>query len=135
MWSTKLPQPRLDHRRVGQHPPVDRAVIDLEAAFPEHLLDIPLSKRIAKVPRDCLCNQACLEMPTFEIILRLALQRLGNGIQNNGLAPLLSEPQILCGWSISGKARKSATGPLNSSHGLIPVFELTYCGLVDAARG
>ncbi|MBP2444032.1 hypothetical protein JOH51_001471 [Rhizobium leguminosarum] len=95
MWPTELTQPLLDDRRVGQNPAVDGAMIDLEATFPEHLLKIAIAERITQIPTDSLHNQPCLEMPSFEVILRLTLQLLGNGIQNHQLAPQYQERQFL----------------------------------------
>ena len=82
--SSKLPQPFLDHRSISQYPAVDRAMIDLETPFAKHLFQISITQRISQIPGNRLYNQPCLEMPAFEIILRLALQLLGNGIQNHG---------------------------------------------------
>lgn len=84
MRPAKLAKTLLDHRRIAQYPAVDCAMIDLEAALCEHLFQISIAQRIAQIPGNRLYNQPCREMPAFEIILRLALQLLGNGIQNHG---------------------------------------------------
>jgi len=72
-------------------PAVDRAGVHLEAAFPERLLQVSVAQRIAQIIGQCLHYQPCLGVPPFEIILRLALQLLGNGIQNDDCAPLHRE--------------------------------------------
>ncbi len=77
MWPTKLTQPLLDHRRVGQNPAVDRAMVDLETAFPEHLLQIAIAERIMQIPGNRLHNQQRLKMPSLEIVFRLAFRLLG----------------------------------------------------------
>ena len=41
--SAERAKPLLDDGCIGQDPPVDRAVVDLEAAFPEHLLRIAVT--------------------------------------------------------------------------------------------
>ncbi len=42
-------QPAFDRRRVGQHPAVHGGVIDLEATFEQHLLDVAVAQRVAQV--------------------------------------------------------------------------------------
>ena len=86
MGASKLPKSLFDLRRVSENPAVDRAVIDLEAALKEHVLEIAIAQRIAQIPRHRLYNQPRLEMAPFEIVLRLTLQFLGNRVQNQGLA-------------------------------------------------
>ncbi len=77
-------QPALDQRRVGQHPAVHRAVIDLETALEQQLLNVAVAQRITQVPRDRLDNQPGLEMATLEVVLRPALQPGGDGGQDHG---------------------------------------------------
>lgn len=62
---------------------VDCAVINIKAALPKHLFQVSIAQRVAQIPGHGLHDQPCLEMPPFEIVLRLALQLLGNGIQNH----------------------------------------------------
>jgi hypothetical protein len=45
-------QPPLDQRGIGQNPPVEGGVIDLQAALQEQLLDVPVAQGIAQVPGD-----------------------------------------------------------------------------------
>ncbi len=47
-------QPALDQRRVGQHPAVHGAVVDLEDVLEEQLLDVAIAQRVAEVPGDRL---------------------------------------------------------------------------------
>ncbi len=48
----KLAKTLLDHRRVGQYPPVDGAVINLEAALFKHFFHISIARRISQIPGD-----------------------------------------------------------------------------------
>ena len=57
---------------VSEHPALSCTLVDIEAALAE--------ERKAQVPGSGLNNESHLEMPSFEIVLRLALQLLGNGI-------------------------------------------------------
>ncbi len=75
MRPAKLAQPLFDDRRIGEDPPIDGAVVDLEAALAEHLLKISIAERVTQIPGHRLHDQPCLEMSSLEIILRLALQR------------------------------------------------------------
>jgi hypothetical protein len=50
MRPPELAKPFFDHRRLGQNPTVDGAMIDLEATFPEHLLKIPIVEWITQIP-------------------------------------------------------------------------------------
>jgi len=61
-------------------------VVDLEAALLEHLLKVTVSERSEDARRPS-GRSIKLEMSPFEINVRLALQLLGNGIQNHGDAP------------------------------------------------
>jgi len=60
----------------------------LEAALAEHLLKISVVERIPQITCHCLHDEPCLEMPPLEIVLRLALQLLRNGIQKHVYSPL-----------------------------------------------
>ncbi len=91
MRAPKLAQPLLVGGRIGKDPAAHRAVVHFEAAFPEHLFQVSIAKRIAQILDHCLHYQPCLAMPPFVIILRLALQLVGNGIQNQDNAPLHRE--------------------------------------------
>ena len=51
---TELPQPFLDHGSVGQNSTVQCAVIDLQAALQEQLLDVAVTERVSQVPGDRL---------------------------------------------------------------------------------
>jgi hypothetical protein len=51
------PQPTLDQWRVGQDPAVEGAVVDLQAALQEHLLDVTIAEWVAQVPGDRLKDQ------------------------------------------------------------------------------
>ena len=95
MGSTKLPQPFLDDRCISQYPAVDRAMIDLEAPLAKHLFQVTIAERVAQSTVQPPVQSASLEMPALEIILRLALQLFGNGIQNHRLAPQYQERQLL----------------------------------------
>ena len=86
MGVSKLPKSAFDLRRVSENPAVDRAVIDLEAALKEHALEIAIAQRIAQALCHRLNNQPGLEMASFEIVLGLTLELLGNRVQNHGLA-------------------------------------------------
>jgi hypothetical protein len=77
-------QARLDQGRISQDPSIKGAVIDFKAAFQEHFLDVSITQRIAQIPGDSLNDQPSLEMAALEVILRLAFQCLGNGIQDHG---------------------------------------------------
>jgi hypothetical protein len=94
VWAAELAKPLFDHRRIRQNPAIDCAMIDLEATFPEHLFQIPIAEWIVQIPGHRLHDQPRLELPAFAIILRLALQFFGNGIQNHRLAPQRSERQF-----------------------------------------
>src|SRR4051812_9099067 len=82
------PQPALDQRRVGQHPPVQSGVVDLEAALQEQLLDVAVAERIAQVPRDRLQDQRRFEVPALEVVLGAALQLLDKGVQDHRPPPV-----------------------------------------------
>jgi hypothetical protein len=79
MGSAKLAQPLFKHGRLGPNPTIDGAVVDLEAALSQHLFQVAIAQRLAQVPGNRLNDQPCLEMPSFEIILRLTLQLFRNG--------------------------------------------------------
>ncbi|MET5897166.1 hypothetical protein WIA86_28835 [Klebsiella pneumoniae] len=49
-------------------------------------------------------------MPALEIILRLALQLFGNGIQNHRLAPQYQVRQLLSPWSTSSNLKNLRQG-------------------------
>lgn len=87
MWPTKLTQPLLDDRCIGQNPTIDGTVVDLKYALAEHLLDTPIAERMTQISTDCLHNQTCLEVPVFEVILRLALHLFGNGSHPSNVHP------------------------------------------------
>src|SRR3954471_7725470 len=81
-------QPLLDQGRVGQHPAVQGGVVHLQTALQEQLLDVTVAERVAQVPRDGLQDQRCLEVPALEIVLRPALQLLGNRAQDHRPPPV-----------------------------------------------
>src|SRR3954463_1627658 len=81
-------QPLLDQGRVGQHPAVQGGVVHLQTALQEQLLDVAIAERVAQVPRDGLQDQRCLEVPALEIVLRPALQLLGNRAQDHRPPPV-----------------------------------------------
>src|SRR3954468_13929169 len=81
-------QPLLDQRRVGQHPAVQGGVVHLQTALQEQLLDVTVAERVAQVPRDGLQDQRCLEVAALEIVLRPALQLLGNRAQDHRPPPV-----------------------------------------------
>lgn len=60
-------QPLLDHRRIGQDPAIDRAVVHVETALLEHFFQIAVAQRIAQILGHHLNNQPRLELPPFEI--------------------------------------------------------------------
>jgi hypothetical protein len=91
MGASKLPKSLFDLRRVSENPAVHRAVIDLEAAFKEHALEITIAQRIAQIPCHRLHDQPRLEMTPLEIVLGLTFQFLGNRVQNHWLAPQFRE--------------------------------------------
>src|SRR3982750_2708237 len=81
-------QPALDQGRVGQHPAVQGGVVDLQAALQKQLLNVTVAERVAQVPRDGLQDQRRLEVPALEVVLRPALQLLGNRAQDHGPPPV-----------------------------------------------
>jgi hypothetical protein len=99
-------------------------VIDFEAAFQEHFFDVPVTQRIAQVPGDSLKDQPGLEMAALEVILGLALQFLGNGIQNHGTLHDLPEP-FRPNLSRFRKLLKFATAPVKL---IAPAENLRLCG-------
>ena len=66
-------------------------MVDLEARLEGHLLEISIAERVTQILGDRMHDQPRLEPSPLEIILRLALQLLGYGIQNHGQAPLHRE--------------------------------------------
>jgi hypothetical protein len=82
MGLAEWPQALLDEQRIGQGPAADRAMIGLEAPVENHVLDIPVTQRIAPIPGNYLNDQLCLEIAFLEAVLRLAPQFLGNGIED-----------------------------------------------------
>src|SRR3954451_12386555 len=88
VWLAEGAQSLLDQGRVGQHPPVQGRVVDLQAALQEQLLDVAIAERIAQVPRDGLHDQCRLEVAALEIVLRSALQLLGNRAQDHRPPPV-----------------------------------------------
>ena len=94
--------PRFTRNLAGENPTIDGTVVERNAALVDHLLQIPIAELITQIPTDCLHNQPCLEMPALEVIRRLALQLLGNGIHNHRRARQLSERKCLLPWSTSG---------------------------------
>ncbi|CAK11633.1 conserved hypothetical protein (plasmid) [Rhizobium johnstonii 3841] len=90
----------ISQRPKRKHPiQIDREVYKWRHLIENFFCKLKEFKAIATRSDNRLYNQPCLEMPAFEIILRLALQLFGYGIQNHRFAPQLSERQILCGWS------------------------------------
>ena len=75
----------LDQGRISQNLSVEGAVIDFKATFQEHVLDVPVTQRIAQIPRNSLNDQPSFKMAALEVILRLALQFFGNGIEDHGM--------------------------------------------------
>src|SRR4051795_2200634 len=103
-------QPLLDQGRVGQHPAVQGGVVHLQTALQEQLLNVTVAERVAQVPRDGLQDQRCLEVPALEIVLRPALQLLGNRAQDHRPPPVrrrLCRPQAQRGVN----AKNFATRP------------------------
>src|SRR3954462_7378673 len=98
-------QPALNQRRVGQHPPVQGGVIDLQAALQEQLLDVTVAQGIAQIPRDGLQDQGRLKVPALEIVLRPALQLLDKGVQDHGPPPT-TEVLMPLASSTRGKRQK-----------------------------
>ena len=80
----ELAQPLLDQRRVGEYPAVQGAVINLDPAFQEQLLDIAVAERIAQVPGDGLNDERSLVVPTLEVGLGALLQLRGDDRQDHG---------------------------------------------------
>ncbi len=60
-----------------------------EAALSEHRFQIAIAQWITQAPGNGRNDEPSREMPPLEVILRLALQLLGNGIRNYGDAPLV----------------------------------------------
>src|SRR3954465_14484773 len=107
-------QPILDQGRVGQHPAVQGGVVHLQTALQEQLLDVAVAERVAQVPRDGLQDQRCLEVPALEIVLRPALQLLGNRAQDHRPPPVrrrICGPQAHRGVNTKNFATRPATGP------------------------
>ena len=65
--------------RLLSYSDLEEMLIDLEAALDEHFLKVVVAERIAQIPSKRLDDQPSLEMPSFEVILRLALQPFSNG--------------------------------------------------------
>src|SRR3954471_5848911 len=104
-------QPALDQGRVGQHPAVQGGVVHLQTALQEQLLDVAIAERVAQVPRDGLQDQRCLEVPALEIVLRPALQLLGNRAQDHRPPPVrrrICRPQAQRG--VNAKTLRHAQG-------------------------
>src|SRR5215203_28849 len=73
---------------VGQHPPVQGGVVDLEAPLQEQLLDVAVAERIAQIPGDGLQDQRGFVVPALEIGLGSALQLLDKGVQDHRPPPV-----------------------------------------------
>src|ERR1700712_4719765 len=73
----------LDQRRVGEHPAIDGAVVDLQTAFEEEFPDVAVAQRVAQVPGDGLHDQRRLEVPTLEVAAGLSLQLKGESVQDH----------------------------------------------------
>src|SRR5215212_3861961 len=104
------PQSLLDQGRVGQHPAVQGGVVDLQAALQKQLFDVAIAERVAQVPRDRLQDQRCLIVPALEVVLRSALQLLGNRAQDHRPPPVrrrICRPQAQRGVN----AKNFATRP------------------------
>src|SRR4051812_229656 len=87
-------QPTFDQGRVGQHPPVQSAVINLQAALPEQLFDVAVAEWVAQIPGDGLQDQRCLEVAALEVVFGPALQLLDKGVQDHVPPPVRRR---LCG--------------------------------------
>ena len=83
MRLTEGTQPPFNQRRVGQHPAVHGAVVDLEATFEQQLLDIAVAEWVAQIPGHRLDDQPRLEVPAHEVVLRPALQLGSDGGQDH----------------------------------------------------
>src|SRR5579875_3562001 len=110
MRTPELAQPLLDQRRVGQHPAVDCAVIDLKPALEEHAFEIAIAQRVAQIPGQRLDDPPRLEMASFEVFLRLTFELLDSCTQDHGCSPL-TEEQNPASVSPFRKREKFATGP------------------------
>ena len=110
MGASKLPKSLFDLRRVSENPAVHRAVIDLEAAFKEHALEITIAQRIAQIPCHRLHDQPRLEMTPLEIVLGLTFQFLGNRVQITGSLPN-SGSKIRRRYNHPVNPKKFATAP------------------------
>ena len=84
MRLAKLAQPLLDQRRVGEHPTVQGAVVHLDPALQEQLLDVTIAQRVTQVPGDGLNDQGRLVVPALEIGFGALLQLRGYGGQDHG---------------------------------------------------
>src|SRR3954466_2480311 len=107
-------QPLLDQGRVGQHPAVQGGVVHLQTALQEQLLDVTVAERVAQVPRDGLQDQRCLEVPALEIVLRPALQLLGNRAQDHRPPPVrrrICGPQAQRGVNTKNFATRPPAAP------------------------
>jgi hypothetical protein len=92
---TELLQAFLDFGRIGEHPTVDRAVVDLEAAFEKHAFEIAETQGIAQIPGDGLNDEPRLEVSSPEIVFGPALQLSGKGGQNRLGFPVVSQAEPL----------------------------------------
>ena len=106
----KLAQPLLDQRRVGEHPTVQGAVVHLDPALQEQLLDVTIAQRVTQVPGDGLNDQGRLVVPALEIGFGALLQLRGYGGQDHGVASETGGAMRAL-WSTRGKRHGFATGP------------------------
>jgi hypothetical protein len=62
-------------------------VVDREAPFEEHLLDVAVAQGVAQVPGDGLNDQGGLKVPAPEVAAGLPLQLEGEGVEDHRPAP------------------------------------------------
>ena len=105
MRLTELAEPLLHQRRVGEHPAVQGAVIHLQPALQEQLLDIAVAQRVTQVPGDGLNDQRRLVVPPLEVALGALLELGGDGGQDHGAASRM-EGAMQAVWSTSGKRQR-----------------------------
>src|SRR3954471_2297423 len=116
-------QPALNQRRIGQHPPVQGGVIDLQAALQEQLLDVTVAERIAQIPRDRLQDQRRFEVAALEVVLGPALRPLDQGVQDHGPPPVRRR-QNWPAWPTSRKQQNFAAGLSGSPRLALPPSQL-----------
>jgi len=80
------------------HPTMDRRVIQPDAAFEDHLFQVPKAKAVGQIPANAQQNDRTVEMATFEHGLQTPSQSKGAKVSQRRKI-FATEPSFLTWWA------------------------------------